>query len=64
MPESSGTITVFLDPKIPIEVKATFMKFVHDHLTDERATPATNVVRERFYVCDRRGNPVDHQAAR
>ena len=36
-PESSGAITVFLDPKIPIEVKATFMKFVHDHLTDERA---------------------------
>jgi small GTP-binding protein len=63
-PESSGAITVFLDPKIPIEVKATFMKFVHDHLTDERARRASNVERERFYVCDKCGNSVDHQAAR
>ena len=63
-PESSGAITVFLDPKIPIEVKATFMKFVHDHLTDERARRASNVERERFHVCDRCGNPVDHLAAR
>ena len=42
-PESSGTITVFLDPKIPIEVKATFMKFVHDHLTtSEPGGPRTS----------------------
>jgi small GTP-binding protein len=63
-PESSGTIAVFLDPKIPLEVKATFMKFVHDHLTDESARRASNVERERFYVCDKCGHPVDHQAAR
>jgi small GTP-binding protein len=63
-PESSGVITVFLDPKIPIEVKATFMKFVHDHLTDERARRASNVERERFHVCERCGHPVDRLAAR
>jgi small GTP-binding protein len=62
-PESSGEITVFLDPKIPIEVKATFMKFVHNHLTDESARRASNVVRERFHVCDKCGNSVDRQAA-
>ena len=27
-----GEITVFLDPKIPIEVKVIFMRYVHDHL--------------------------------
>ena len=63
-PESSGAITVFLDPKIPIEVKATFMKFVHDHLTDAAAAAGLDVERERFHVCDRCGNPVDHLAAR
>ncbi len=63
-PESSGAITVFLDPKIPIEVKATFMKFVHNHLADERARRASNVERERFHVCDRCGHPVDRLASR
>jgi DNA-directed RNA polymerase subunit RPC12/RpoP len=63
-PESSGVITVFLDPSIPIDVKATFIRFVHDHLNDERARRASNVERERFYVCDRCGNPIDHLAVR
>jgi hypothetical protein len=63
-PDSSGTITVFLDPKISDDVKATFMKFVHDHLTDERARRAMSLERERFYVCDRCGNAVDQKAAR
>jgi small GTP-binding protein len=64
LPESSGVLTVYLDPKIPIEVKATFMKFVHDHLTDERARRASNVERERLYVCDKCHNPLDPGAAR
>jgi hypothetical protein len=63
-PESAGAITVFLDPKIPIEVKATFMRFVHDHLTDERARRATNVERVRFHICEKCGNPIDPLAAR
>lgn len=63
-PESSGVITVFLDPKIPVEVKATFMKFVHDHLTDPRARRASDVVRERFHVCDRCDHRVDPEAVR
>jgi hypothetical protein len=63
-PESSGIITVFFDPEIPIEVKATFMKFVHDHLTNEGARRASNVERERFHVCDRCGHPIDRLAAR
>src|SRR5262249_24589215 len=56
--------TVFLDPRIPIDVKATFMKFVHDHLTDDRARRASNVERVRFYICDKCENSVDHQAVR
>jgi hypothetical protein len=63
-PESAGTITVFLDPKISDDVKATFRKFVHDHLIDERARRAMNVEWERFYVCDRCGNAIDQKAAR
>jgi small GTP-binding protein len=63
-PESSGAITVYLEPKIPIEVKATFMRFVHDHLTDERARRATNVERDRLYVCERCESPIDHLAVR
>jgi small GTP-binding protein len=62
--ESSGVITVFLDAKIPIELKATFMKFVHNHLTDELAHRASSVKRERFHVCDRCGHPIDQLAAR
>ena len=65
MPESCGAITVYLDPKIPIEVKGTFMRFVHDHLMDERARRATNIQRERYYVCEHCGNGVkDHEAVR
>ena len=62
-PESSGAITVFLDPKISIDVMATFMRFVHEHLTDERARRASNVERERFHVCERCENPIDSLAA-
>jgi uncharacterized CHY-type Zn-finger protein len=63
LPESWGAITVYIDPKISSDVKGTFMRFVHDHLNDERARRASNVTRERFYACEHCHNSVkDHEA--
>jgi hypothetical protein len=57
LPDSSGEITVYLDPMIPIEVKVIFMQFVDDHL--HVAHRATDIIRTRYYVCGACRTPVE-----
>ena len=52
--EGVGELEVYFDPKIPMEEKIIFSKYVHEHLRQN----ASDVVRLRHYVCPYCGTPV------
>jgi hypothetical protein len=52
--EGQATISLFFDPKTPDELKVIFIEYVHRHL----AKYASDVTRDRRYVCMECGEPV------
>jgi len=47
-PEGEAELTVYCEPDIPVETKATFIRYVHEHLKAKDP----EVKRERHYVCE------------
>ncbi len=45
--EGAGELTVYCDPDIPVETKAAFILYVHEHLKSKDP----EVRRERHYIC-------------
>ncbi len=55
--EGSAEISVYFDPRIPLDATVTFIKYVHEHLLEK----ADDVVRLRRYVCPHCGTPVENR---
>ncbi|MCP4687620.1 MAG: DUF4365 domain-containing protein, partial [Desulfobacterales bacterium] len=55
--EGSAEISVYFDPRISLDAKVTFIKYIHEHLLGK----AEDVVRLRRYVCPYCGTPVENQ---
>ena len=54
--EGSAELMVYCNPKIPIDTKVTFIRYVHEHLFQK----GTDVHRDRHYVCLDCSTPVEN----
>ncbi|MFN6483136.1 TIR domain-containing protein [Nostoc sp. DedQUE02] len=54
--EGLAELMVYCDPKISIDTKVTFIRYVHEHLSRK----GTEVHRDRHYVCPHCATPVEN----
>jgi AAA domain, putative AbiEii toxin, Type IV TA system/Domain of unknown function (DUF4365)/AAA domain len=52
--EGTGEIEVYFDPKVPVEQKIIFCRYIHEHILQN----SSDVARLRHYVCPHCGTPV------
>ena len=54
--EGSAELLVYCDPQIYIDAKVTFIRYIHDHITQK----STHVHRYRHYICANCSTPVEN----